>query len=91
MRQQEEATMKTKEMKNQLQEDAMYAIASNLRGFRASSLRVRILRVSGDYVWVRTADLLDVGTNLVLDASQVEEESSSFNLRHNGGLVEFSS
>lgn len=54
-----------------------YGIAHNLRGFRASSLRVAIERRERNYVWVRTADLLDAGTRLVLDASQVEPETAS--------------
>lgn len=54
-----------------------YGIANNLRGFRASTLRVRIERRERNYVWVRTADLLDAGTPLVLDASQVEPEAAS--------------
>jgi len=51
----------------------MYAIATGLIGFSSDSLRVRIERrdaLSG-CVWVRTADLLDAGTPLVLDAAQV--------------------
>lgn len=50
----------------------MYAIASGLRGFRSSTLRVHVLRVEGAYAWVRTADIQDAGTALVLDVSQIE-------------------
>ena len=51
-----------------------YALATGLRGFgpNNTTLRVRVERAEGAYVWVRTADLRDAGTALVLDASQVE-------------------
>ena len=65
----------------------MYAIATGLRGFRSSSLRVRIERTEGSIVWVRTADLLDAGTPLILDASQVTAEEAETGLRHKTGLV----
>jgi hypothetical protein len=55
-------------------ENAMYAVASRLVGFKSSWLRVRILRTEGSYVWCITADLRDAGTKLVLDASQVVTE-----------------
>lgn len=51
-----------------------YALAHGLRGFGSNNttLRVRVERAEGNYVWVRTADLRDAGTPLTLDASQVE-------------------
>lgn len=67
----------------------MYALATRLVGFRADSLRVRIVRTEGSNVWVRTADLLDSGTPLVLDASQIEPEATGDVLRHHDGLVVF--
>lgn len=67
----------------------MYAIATRLIGFRSSTLRVRITERRGDYVWVITADLLDAGTKLVLDASQIEVEGESEVVRHRDGLVSF--
>ena len=55
-----------------------HALAHNLRGFGPSStLRVFVTRIdeaSGN-VWVRTADLCDAGTPLVLDINQVEPET----------------
>ena len=51
-----------------------YAIASGLKGFGIhTSLRVRVLEVRGDYVWVITADMADAGTRLVLDPSQLTD------------------
>lgn len=44
-------------------------VLATVVGFRSSELRCKVLRIderSGN-VWVRTADLLDVGTPLVLD------------------------
>lgn len=67
----------------------MYAIASGLVGFPVSSLRVKIERSEGRYVWVRTADLCDAGTSLVLDASQVSEERPTEAVSHKAGLVAF--
>ncbi len=65
-----------------------YGIARNLIGFRSSSLRVRIEREEMGYVWVRTADLLDAGTCLVLDAAQVEVETEYETvLRHKDALI----
>ena len=49
----------------------MYALASGLVGFPSSSLRVRVVRTDARYVWVVTADLLDAGTPLTLNAGQV--------------------
>lgn len=66
------------------------ALASGLRGFPSSILRVRVERIEGSNVWVRTADLLDAGTPLVLDASQVEPEPCTAPLsRARGSLVAF--
>jgi hypothetical protein len=64
-----------------------YAVASGLIGFRSSTLRVIVTRREGSYVWVRTADLLDAGTALVLDASQVKNEEPETVLYHREGLV----
>ena len=66
-----------------------YATASKLVGFRSDTLRVKVLRSEGNYRWVVTADLLDAGTQLVLDASQVKSEKSEITLRHKNGLVVF--
>ena len=75
-----------------------YALAHNLIGFLSTTLRVKVTRIdeaSGN-VWVRTADLLDAGTPLVLDIKQVEsEEEASWaaemdaHWRHTEGLVTF--
>jgi hypothetical protein len=67
----------------------MYGIASGLRGFASSTLRVRITRTQGSYVWVVTADLLDAGTPLTLDASQVTAEEPETVPMHRNGLVAF--
>jgi hypothetical protein len=48
-----------------------YGLASGLVGFRSSDLRVKVTRIDGNYIFVVTADLLDAGTALVLDAGQV--------------------
>lgn len=65
-----------------------HAVANNLRGFRSSSLRVQVVRREAGLVWVRTADLLDVGTPLVLRAEQVVEETpAECGLRHRSGMV----
>lgn len=66
-----------------------YAIATGLRGFRSESLRVLVLREEAGLAWVVTADLLDAGTALVLDATQVEPEVQVTDLRHSTGLVSF--
>mgnify|MGYP003327006632 CR=1 FL=1 len=44
---------------------------ANLVGFPSSAIRVRITRVQGGLVWVDTADILDVATPLVIDASRI--------------------
>jgi hypothetical protein len=49
-----------------------HALAHNLIGFKASTLRVRVLDSNETCVWVITADLLDAGTRLVLDQTQIE-------------------
>ena len=68
--------------------DPDYALAVGLVGFRSSRLRVRVVRREGGVVWCSTADLLDVGTPLVLDAAQVipihEAEAA---MRHRDGRV----
>lgn len=68
-----------------------YALASGLRGFASDSLRVKVTRAEGGYAWVVTADLLDAGTPLTLDRSQVvfEEEMQSASLQHADGMVIF--
>lgn len=66
-----------------------YAVASGLKGFRSSTLRVKITRQEGQYTWVVTADLLDAGTPLVLDIAQVTPEVSETVLIHRTGLVAF--
>lgn len=48
-----------------------YALASGLRGFRSTTLRVQVLETRDGCAWVVTADLTDVGTRLVLDPSQL--------------------
>jgi hypothetical protein len=73
-----------------------HALAHGLRGFASTTLRVMVTRIdeaSGN-VWVRTADLLDAGTPLVLDIKQVESEEEAAwaadeALRHADGLVVF--
>jgi len=70
--------------------DRVYGLASGLVGFRVDSLRVRILRAEESRVWVITADLLDAGTRLVLDVSQVIPEADCHGpglVRHKDGLV----
>ena len=66
-----------------------YGIASNLKGFGDRTwLRVRIEREEYGLVWVRTADLADAGTPLVLKAEQVEVETEYETvLRHKDGLI----
>lgn len=68
-----------------------YALAHNLIGFKSSTLRVIVTREERGNVWVTTADLLDAGTQLVLDASQVEPDPSEFVevISHKDGLVSF--
>lgn len=66
-----------------------YAVASGLKGFMVSDLRVRITRQEGPYTWVVTADLLDAGTPLVLDTAQVTPEQPETVLVHKSGLVAF--
>ena len=66
-----------------------YAVASGLKGFRSSTLRVKITRQDGPYTWVVTADLLDAGTPLVLDTAQITPEVSETALIHRAGLVAF--
>lgn len=68
----------------------MYAIATGLIGFRSSTLRVRIVEhLRYGYVNVVTADLLDAGTPLTLDAMQVAPVAESEVVRHRDGLVAF--
>jgi len=50
-----------------------YFFATDLVGFRSTTLRVRVTERRDGYVWVRTADLLDAGTALVLRDDQVQE------------------
>ena len=71
----------------------MYALAKNLRGFRSTTLRVRVLAEhSGGQVSIITADLLDAGTRLTLDATQLsslDESTTSSTIRYKTGLVTF--
>lgn len=67
--------------------NATFGTATNLVGFRSSTLRVEVLERRDGYVWVRTADLLDVGTPLTLDASQVTSEAEGSVVVHKDGLV----
>lgn len=70
--------------------DATFALATSLIGFRTSTLRVRVIDRRDGCVWVITADLIDVGTRLVLDPSQVEELPdyvTEVTYRHKDGLV----
>lgn len=66
-----------------------YAVASGLRGFRSDRLRVRVTRLEDGFAWVRTADLLDAGTPLTLDAGQIAPETPEMVCRHADGLVAF--
>lgn len=50
-----------------------YFFATDLVGFRSSTLRVRVTERRAGYVWCITADLLDAGTRLVLGDDQVQE------------------
>lgn len=69
-----------------------YGLATGLRGFRSSRLRVAILRREGDTVWVRTADLLDAGTPLTLRWQQIAPLGDDHpEMMHRSGLVSFSS
>jgi len=70
---------------------ARHGLASNLVGFSSPSLRVRIEREepAAGLVFVRTADLRDVGTPLCLRAEQVQAEEPTQVLRHRDGLVSF--
>jgi hypothetical protein len=52
---------------------ANYFFATDLIGFRSSTLRVRVTERRDGHVWCRTADLLDAGTPLVLRDKQVQE------------------
>jgi hypothetical protein len=67
----------------------MYGIANGLIGFPSTSLRVRVTREEGNLVWVVTASLLDSGTKLVLDSSQVVKDSPATTMAHVTGLVTF--
>jgi hypothetical protein len=65
-----------------------YAIANGVRGFGpVTSLRVSVLRREAGMVWVRTADIADAGTPLVLDESQIESIEAETVSRHKAGLV----
>lgn len=52
---------------------ANYFFATDLVGFRSTTLRVRVTERRDGHVWCRTADLLDAGTALVLRDAQVQE------------------
>ncbi len=67
-----------------------YAIASGLCGFRSSELRVKVREVRDGVAFVVTADLVDSGTFLVLDPSQVRPEVLTAPVAsHRTGLVTF--
>lgn len=69
-----------------------YAIATGLRGFCDTELRVLVTRrdETAGLVWVRTADLRDSGTPLVLNADQLRPEQSVTTLvAHPAGLLWF--
>ena len=67
----------------------MYAIATGLRGFRVSTLRVRIVRDLQGCYDVVTADLLDAGTPLILSKDKVQLETPCEVISHKSGLVQF--
>lgn len=50
-----------------------YRFANGLVGFPSDELRVRVLEIRDGYAWVVTADLIDAGTPLTLNASQLFE------------------
>lgn len=67
-----------------------YALCTVL-GFGPSpvELRCRVVERRDGMVWVRTADLRDAGTPLVLDADKVRPEpAAAGGLIHRDGLVE---
>lgn len=65
-----------------------YALANNLVGFASSTLRVRIEQVlSPRDILVRTADLLNAGTLLNLNASQLQAIDNEHSVRHTTGLI----
>ena len=72
-----------------------YALAHNLIGFYGfdrqpvRTLRVKVTEVRGPYVWIVTADLVDAGTPLTLDASQVQPFEAETATYHREGLVAF--
>ena len=67
-----------------------YAIATGLKGFGIhTTLRVKVQRIEHGNVFVRTADLADAGTPLVLSEAQVEPERPIYTLSHKSGLVQF--
>jgi hypothetical protein len=68
-----------------------YAIASGMIGFDRSSLRVLVTRIDGQHVWIRTADLSDAGTPLVLDVHQIQpmDEYVTGGAQYSYGLVAF--
>lgn len=50
-----------------------YRFATNLVGFPSTTLRVKVLEFRDGYAWVVTADLLNAGCPLTLNAAQVRE------------------
>lgn len=75
---------------NEGRTETRYGLASRLRGFRSTSLMVRIVGTPAPgLVQVVTADLLDVGTPLTLDAAQVAPEAAETVVSHRSGLVVF--
>jgi len=66
-----------------------YGLVRNLRGFENSTVRVKVIRRIGDSLIVRTADLLDSGTALIVDADQFTIEEPAMVLRYREGLIAF--
>lgn len=52
----------------------VYALAENLVGFPSSTLRVIVEHIEEGNAWVRTADLLDSGTPLIIDVNQLRPD-----------------
>lgn len=69
-----------------------YAIATDLKGFPTSTLRVKITREIGHgYFNVITADIRDSGTHLVLTEDQLQPcADTAETWVHKDGLVTFS-
>ena len=68
-----------------------YYLASGLKGFPSSTLRVKLVEMKPGLAIVRTASLLDAGTLLCLDPSQLEPETDEreVGVRHKDGFIIF--